>query len=154
MTDARPQRRRLALTLRRVQQERGLSQRALARLLHLSSHTSVGDGEHARRVPSDDILGRYERRLGLPEGELRVARRELLAAEAVRNVASAVASAAAETAAVARASTRPAASTAPRTAPVRPTTADLPPAPSDFSGRADDVAELRTLLTARHLRPS
>ncbi|MER8046899.1 tetratricopeptide repeat protein [Streptomyces sp. NPDC094032] len=149
--DAPPPHERLALALRRARREHGLSQRALARLLHMSSHTSIGDWEHARRVPSDDTLGLYERRLGLREGELRTLRRELLVADA----------ALAAEAALSTVTVRPAAALPPAPAPapapagftvVRPTAA-LPPVPADFSGRSDDVAALRTLLTGPAAAP-
>ncbi|HEX9034001.1 MAG TPA: tetratricopeptide repeat protein [Streptosporangiaceae bacterium] len=60
----------LALMLRGLRRARGLSQRAVARPLHLGSHSTITDYEAGRRIPPPDVIAAYERFFALPHGEL------------------------------------------------------------------------------------
>ncbi len=66
-------------TLRRLRQEKGLSQRSIVRRLHLSAHSSIADFESGRRVPHEDIVTNYERIFGVPTGMLQRLRAQALA---------------------------------------------------------------------------
>ncbi|HEX6682253.1 MAG TPA: helix-turn-helix domain-containing protein [Candidatus Limnocylindrales bacterium] len=68
----------LAVRIRQLRQEHGLSQRKVAKALHLASHSSVADLESGRRTPSAELTAAYETLFGLPEGELETARRQHL----------------------------------------------------------------------------
>jgi transcriptional regulator with XRE-family HTH domain len=72
----------LGLVLYRCRLERGLSQRALARKLGLSAHSSLVDFEKGRRLPPEYLLVAYEHLFGLPEASLVQMRMRLLAARA------------------------------------------------------------------------
>ncbi|HEX5497483.1 MAG TPA: helix-turn-helix domain-containing protein [Mycobacteriales bacterium] len=72
----------LGARLRWLRRSVGLSQRDMARRLHLSAHSSIGYYETGRRIPPEDIVAAYERVLGLPEGELLRHRLRALAARA------------------------------------------------------------------------
>lgn len=49
--------------LRRLRQARGLSQRALTKMLGLSAHSNIADYEHGRRIPPRDIVNDCDRLL-------------------------------------------------------------------------------------------
>ncbi|WUH90495.1 helix-turn-helix domain-containing protein [Streptomyces sp. NBC_00433] len=76
--------RRLGLTLYRLRLERELSLRALARLLGYSAHSVFVDVERGQRLPSEALVGAYERAFGLPPGSLLNLRRQALAERAER----------------------------------------------------------------------
>ncbi|MFI0899725.1 helix-turn-helix domain-containing protein [Streptomyces sp. NPDC020983] len=81
---ALPAQRRLGLTLYRLRLERELSLRALARLLGYSAHSVFVDVERGQRLPSEALVGAYERAFGLPPGSLLKLRRQALAERAER----------------------------------------------------------------------
>lgn len=68
----------LALMLRRLRREHGLSMREMARPLSLAAHSAVADFESGRRLPAADILAAYERHFGLPVGALLALRQQAL----------------------------------------------------------------------------
>jgi tetratricopeptide (TPR) repeat protein/transcriptional regulator with XRE-family HTH domain len=72
----------LALMLRRLRKERGLSMREMARPLNLAAHSAVADFESGRRLPAADILAAYERHFGLSSGSLLALRQKALAERA------------------------------------------------------------------------
>jgi transcriptional regulator with XRE-family HTH domain len=53
----------LGRELRRLRQERGLSQRALTKLLGLTAHSNIADYESGRRIPPRDIISSCDRLL-------------------------------------------------------------------------------------------
>jgi transcriptional regulator with XRE-family HTH domain len=59
----------LGRELRRLRQERGLSQRALTKLLGLSAHSNIADYESGRRIPPRDIVSSCDHLLET-DGEL------------------------------------------------------------------------------------
>lgn len=69
---------RLGVELRRLRMSRGLSQRELARLVGLSSHSNFGDYERGTRIPPKGILTCCERVLGISPGTLEGLRQEAL----------------------------------------------------------------------------
>ncbi|WNI18474.1 helix-turn-helix domain-containing protein [Actinacidiphila sp. ITFR-21] len=75
---ALPAQRRLGLTLYRLRLEHELSLRALARLLGYSAHSVFVDVERGQRLPSEALVGAYERAFGLPPGSLLNLRRQAL----------------------------------------------------------------------------
>jgi transcriptional regulator with XRE-family HTH domain len=72
----------LALTLRRLRREHGLSMREMARPLNLAAHSAVADFESGRRLPAPDILAAYERHFKLTPGSLLTLRQKALAERA------------------------------------------------------------------------
>jgi tetratricopeptide (TPR) repeat protein/transcriptional regulator with XRE-family HTH domain len=72
----------LALTLRRLRREHGLSMREMARPLNLAAHSAVADFESGRRLPAADILAAYERHFKLASGSLLALRQKALAERA------------------------------------------------------------------------
>ncbi|SEL16461.1 helix-turn-helix domain-containing protein [Streptacidiphilus jiangxiensis] len=75
--------RELGLALYRLRVERGLSLRALAKLLGYSAHSVFADVEKARRVPPESMVRSYERCFDVPPGSLMALRQEALRARAV-----------------------------------------------------------------------
>jgi transcriptional regulator with XRE-family HTH domain len=110
---------RLAETLRRLRRSCGLSQRALAPLLHLSAHSAVADYESGRRIPAADVLRSYERHFAVPAGQLHDLRDQALIVRARAESCGAVA-------------------LIPR---------QLPAAAADFRGRDAEIQRLDELLT-------
>ena len=60
----------LGAEIRRLRKQRGLSQRALVRMIGLSAHSNLSDYETGRRLPPADIVGACERALGVADGYL------------------------------------------------------------------------------------
>jgi transcriptional regulator with XRE-family HTH domain len=56
--------------LRSARLASGLSLREMARQLNYSSHSALSEYEHGARMPSEAVVGGYERVLGLPTGTL------------------------------------------------------------------------------------
>lgn len=69
----------LGAEIRRLRRERGLSQRALVRMIGLSAHSNLSDYEAARRLPPADIITGCERVLQVADGRLHALRRLALA---------------------------------------------------------------------------
>src|SRR4051812_21206274 len=65
-----PAARELGRALHRCRLERGLSLRALARLVGFAAHSGLVDYERGRRIPPEDLLSAYERAFAMPEGAL------------------------------------------------------------------------------------
>ncbi|MGW4411388.1 helix-turn-helix domain-containing protein [Nonomuraea sp. NPDC004702] len=76
----------LGAELRRLRVAHGLSQRAQAKALYLSSHSTVADYEQGRRVPPAETIARYEAQFGLVDGELVRLRERVLEDRAAREV--------------------------------------------------------------------
>jgi len=74
----------LALMLRRLRREQGLSMRDMAGPLNLAAHSAVADYESGRRLPAPDILAAYERHFRLRPGSLLALRNKALAERAGR----------------------------------------------------------------------
>ncbi|MFF7633556.1 helix-turn-helix domain-containing protein [Kitasatospora sp. NPDC008050] len=81
LTDAE---RELGLALYRLRAERGLSLRALAKLMGYSAHSVFADVEKARRLPSESLIRCYEERFEVPPNSLTALRRRALRERAVR----------------------------------------------------------------------
>ncbi|MEZ0090790.1 transcriptional regulator with XRE-family HTH domain [Streptacidiphilus sp. EB129] len=75
--------RELGLALYRLRMERGLSLRALAKLLGYSAHSGFADVEKARRLPSESLVRSYEECFAVPPNSLLALRQEALRARAV-----------------------------------------------------------------------
>jgi transcriptional regulator with XRE-family HTH domain len=56
--------------LRTARLASGLSLREMARRLNYGSHSALSEYEHGARMPSETVVGGYERVLGLPSGAL------------------------------------------------------------------------------------
>lgn len=61
----------LGAEIGRLRRQRGLSQRALVRMIGLSAHSNLSDYETGRRLPPADIVDGCERALGVTDGCLR-----------------------------------------------------------------------------------
>jgi transcriptional regulator with XRE-family HTH domain len=68
----------LGWTLRRQRLANGWSLRLIARRMGLSSHSSLIDYEHGRRIPPQDLLQAFERALEFPSGQLQTLRKAAL----------------------------------------------------------------------------
>jgi tetratricopeptide (TPR) repeat protein/transcriptional regulator with XRE-family HTH domain len=121
---------RLGRELRRLRQQRGLSQRALVRALGLSAHSNLVQYELGRRIPPGDIVAACARMLRDDSGILHRLHAEALAERA-----------------------EVAAERAPRPEPprIRPAPAMLPAAVADFTGRAAQLAQLSALASGEAL---
>jgi tetratricopeptide (TPR) repeat protein len=73
-----PARQELSATLFRLRRAHGLSQRDLRRPLRVGSHTTIGDWEAGRRLPSAAVVSAYERYFKLPPGQLLTLRERAL----------------------------------------------------------------------------
>jgi transcriptional regulator with XRE-family HTH domain len=60
----------LGAEIRRLRKQRGLSQRALVRVIGLSAHSNLSDYETGRRLPPADIVAACERALAVTDGYL------------------------------------------------------------------------------------
>ncbi|MEW9529049.1 tetratricopeptide repeat protein [Microbispora sp. NPDC049125] len=137
----------LRMALRQLRRQRGLSQRELARPLHLGSHSAIADYESGRRLPPADIITAYERHFALQAGQLQRLRDQAVAERAAAEVREALADAGSHQAdsgagerndAVVR-------RTAERTTIPR----QLPMGTTLFTGRSADIARLDEMLTGR-----
>lgn len=72
----------LGSEIRRLRERRGMSQRALTRLIGLSAHSNLADYETGRRLPPADIVRECERVLEVTDGHLTELRSQALAARA------------------------------------------------------------------------
>lgn len=72
----------LGAEIRRLRRQRGLSQRALVRMIGLSAHSNLSDYEAGRRLPPADIVAACERVLEVPDGYLQEIRAQALASRA------------------------------------------------------------------------
>ncbi len=68
----------LGWTLRRQRLANGWSLRLIARRIGFSSHSSLIDYEHGRRIPPQDLLQAFERALEFPSGQLQALRKAAL----------------------------------------------------------------------------
>lgn len=118
----------LRIMLRRLRQERGMSQRAMAVPLQLAAHSAVADFEAGRRLPAQDILLAYERYFGLAAGTLVAVRARALAERAAL-----------------RAAEQAQASAGSPQVPRKPPPRQLPHPVSDFTGRTAELGRLRKL---------
>lgn len=72
----------LGAEIRRLRSARGMSQRALTRLIGLSAHSNLADYETGRRLPPADIVAGCELALGVTDGSLRRLHEQALAERA------------------------------------------------------------------------